>query len=198
VRHGAATAALVALTVTGCAGAAASPTLGAQPTHYLVTLDQLPAPGFTVTEPTHGETVAALAGGDPALAAALRSAGLTASARARFSRTADVAIANGPIDIVETVAAFAGTGGAHQAFAAWAHQLDGVAGAVPMSAGGLGDEAHAVSVQRSDTGVQLVQITVLARVANDLDLVVVSGRYGGTRLDDALPIVQRITAAQRG
>ena len=60
-------------------------------------------------------------------------------------------------------------------------------GAVPTSTGPLGDEAHAISVVRTTSGgLQAVEITVVWRVGNLVNIIVARGRYGGTRLDDAL------------
>jgi hypothetical protein len=42
-----------------------------------------------------------------------------------------------------------------------------------------------------------VQITLEWRVANIINVLVVRGRYGGTRLDDALTLAQRVTPAEQ-
>jgi hypothetical protein len=78
-------------------------------------------------------------------------------------------------------------------FAADAHRLDTADGAAAVSTGPLGDEAHADSIVRSTPGgLQAVQITLEWRNSNVLNLLVVRGRYGGTRLDDALVLAHRI------
>ena len=68
-----------------------------------------------------------------------------------------------------------------------------------MSAGPLGDEAHADSlVMTAPDGVQAVQVTLEWRVANLVVVLIARGRYGGTRLDDALVLAHRQTSIQLG
>jgi hypothetical protein len=88
---------------------------------------------------------------------------------------------------VATAQRFAGVSGASSAYSANVRQLDAIVGAVAASTGPLGDEAHSISVIRTTAGgLQAVEITVVWRVGNLVNIIVARGRYGGTRLDDAL------------
>ena len=167
---------------------AASPSLSTgDPVHDLITIDQLLAPDFTVTSPAARVDAATLASGDSSLASALSKDGLQAAARVEYQRAVDFAVSNGPIDVLSTVERFAAVGGASSAYSASVRQLDAIPGAVPTSTGPLGDEAHAISVVRTTSGgIQAVEITIVWRVGNLVNLVVARGRYGGTRLEDAL------------
>jgi hypothetical protein len=169
-----------------CGGDGPSPAAG-DPLHYLITLDQLVAPGFTITTPAAHVDTTALGEGDAALASALAAEGLRSAARVEYQRSVDFGTSNGPIDIVATVERFAGAAGASSAYATTVRQLDATQGAVPTSTGPLGDEAHSISVVRTTSGgLQAVEITVVWRVDNLVNLIIARGRYGGTRLDDAL------------
>src|ERR1017187_8766232 len=157
------------------------------PLRDLITLDQLVVPGFTVTSAATHVDALALAGGDAALASTLAQDGVESAARVEYQRNVDFGTSNGPIDLMATVERFTATGGAASAYSATVRQLDAIAGAVPASTGPLGDEAHSISVVRPTTGgLQAVEIALVWRVANLLNVIVARGRYGGTRLDDAL------------
>lgn len=177
-------ASLVALAACG----SVSPSLSTgDPLHDLITIDQLVAPDFTATSAPAHIDAATIAAGDGAVLSSLKTDGLQAAARVEYQRDVNFSTSNGPIDIVATVERFAGIGGATSAYGAGVRQLDGVAGAVPVSTGPLGDEAHSTSVVRAAPGgLQAVEITVVWRVRNLVDVMVVRGRYGGTRLEDAL------------
>ena len=184
-------AAVTMLAVAGCGSAVSSLSTG-DPLHYLITIDQLAVSGFTVSGTAQHVDAATLAAGDTAAAAALRKDGLQSAARVEFERILDFSTANGPIDVVATVERFANDAGATSAYAAGIHQLDAASGAVPTSTGPLGDQAHAISVVRTAPGgLQAVEITVLWRVGNLLNIIVARGRYGGTRLADALVLADR-------
>ena len=186
--------AICAVAATACGGAATSGGLTGPATHYLLTLDQLVTPDFAVYEAAHSVDADALAQGDAAEASRLRNAGLRSAARVRFSRTADFATVNGPVDITCTVALFSDAQGAHTIFTADVQSLDAASGAAPVSTGPLGDEAHADSIVRqTPNGLQAVQITLVWRRDNAVNLLVLRGRYGGTRLDDALILAHRIS-----
>jgi hypothetical protein len=175
-----------AIALAGCAGAAPSLST-ADPVHDLLTIDQLVVPGFTVTSPAAHVVATALGAGDAALTSALTVNGLQSAASIEFQRNIDFGTSNGPIDIVATVERFAAVSGASSAFVASVRHCDAVAGAVPTSTGPLGDAAHAISVVRTTPGaLQAVEITVVWRVRNLVNIMVVRGRYGGTRLNDAL------------
>jgi hypothetical protein len=157
------------------------------PLRDLITLDQLVVPGFTVTSAATHVDASVLAGGDAALASTFAHDGVQVAASVEFQRNVDFGTSNGPIDVVATVERFSATGGAANAYSATVRQLDAIAGAVPASTGPLGDEAHSISVVRTTTGgLQAVEIVLVWRVANLVNVIVTRGRYGGTRLDDAL------------
>ena len=167
------------------------------PAHYLVKLSDLASPGFTIDQPAHAADAAELAHENATRAVHLTQDGLQAGAAVRYFRAVDLATANGPIDVVSTVERFATTAGAATAYAADVQDLDAAAGAAAISTGGLGDEAHAVSLVRTaSSGVQAVQITLEWRVANIVNILVVRGRYGATRLDDGLVLAHRTTTRE--
>jgi hypothetical protein len=175
---------LVALAACGTATQSLST---GDPLRDLITLDQLVVPGFTVTSAATHVDASVLAGGDAALASTFAHAGVQSAASVEYQRTVDFGTSNGPIDVVATVERFSATGGAANAYSATVRQLDAIAGAVPASTGPLGDEAHSISVVRTTTGgLQAVEIALVWRVANLVNVIVTRGRYGGTRLDDAL------------
>lgn len=182
--------------VASCGGAS-GPRFTGDPAHYLLRLAQLVSPDFSVDQPGAQVTPATLANGDQQAASQLSDDGFDAAASISFARTVDFATSNGPIEVIDTVARFAGDQGAHSWFSADTRRRDAQSGEVAMSTGGLGDEAHANSVVATTPGgLQAVQITVQWRVANVVVLMQVRGRYGGTRLDDALTLAHRQTSAQ--
>ena len=180
-------AAVAVLIVAASCGSELTGVSTADPLHELITLDQLTAPGFTVLSPATHVGAATLAGGDAVVESALTAGGLQSAASVEFQRTIDFGTSNGPIDVVATVERFAGTGGASTAYSTSVRRLDAVQGAVPTSTGPLGDQAHSISVVRTaPDGLQAVEITVVWRVANLVNIIIARGRYGGTRLADAL------------
>ncbi len=185
-RDGAIAALVLAIGVSACGSA--SPSLStADPLRELITLDQLLTPDFTQTSPPAHVDAATLAAGDPSFEAVLSRDGLQSAARVEYQRGVDFATSNGPIEVVATVERFADAGGASSAYGATVTQLDAIPGAVPTSTGPLGDMAHATSVVRTaSSGVAAVEITVVWRVGNLVNVMVERGRYGGTRLVDAL------------
>ncbi len=192
-------AALVpAIALAACASA--SPPLStADPVHDLITIDQLVVPGFTVTSLSAHLVATTLGAGDAALTSALAGSGLQSAATVEFQRGVDFSTSNGPIDVVATVERFADTGGASSAYGASVRQLDAIQGAVPTSTGPLGGEAHAISLVRTtSSGIQAVEITVVWRVGNLVNIVVARGRYGGTRLEDALVLAGLQTQNESG
>lgn len=159
----------------------------ADPLRSLLTIDQLVTPDFTVSVAAAHVNAAALAGGDATLATALASDGMRSAASVEYQRDVDFGTSNGPIDVVATVERYSGIMGATSAYTATVIHLDAMPGAVPASTGPLGDEAHAISVVRSTpAGIAAVEITVVWRTGNLVNTIVARGRYGGTRLDDAL------------
>ncbi|MBV9100208.1 MAG: hypothetical protein JOZ46_02125 [Candidatus Dormibacteraeota bacterium] len=191
--------AAVAMLLTGCAtGAAASTTLSADPLHYLLTLNDMVSPDFTAGDAAHPVDASALAGGSQAVAQRLAGEGLQAAATVRYFRSVDLATSNGPVDVIDTAERFSSAAGAASSYASDVAVLDSASGAVPVSTGHLGDEAHAVSVVRATaSGLAVVQITLEWRTANVVNVLVVRGRYGGTRLDDALTLASRIVTMER-
>jgi len=185
-----------AVAVVGCDTHAGTegPLVSAPATRYLLTIDQLATPDFTVTDPAHSEDIAALAAADSTSQQQLRDEGFRGAASVRYSRPVEVGTSNGPIDVIATVELFGSSDGAHHAFARTAQRYDSESGAAPVSTGSLGDEAHADSLLRTaPSGIELVQITVVWRVANAVNVLIVRGRYGGARLDDALLLAHRMS-----
>jgi hypothetical protein len=171
----------------------------ANPKGYLITIDQLMVPDFTVSSPAASVNAATFAGGDSAYAAALARDGLQSAASVEYQRSDEFATANGPLDVVATVARFTSLSGATGAYTAGVRQLDARAGATPTSTGPLGDQAHAISIVKATTGgLSAVEITLLWRVGNLLNIIIARGRYGGTRLDDALILAAEQTANETG
>jgi hypothetical protein len=182
-----------ALVLAACgSGGSPSPTLLARPAaSYLLTLDELRTPGFTVVEAAHVV--------DPAsLLVTPQSAGIRDAATARYFRTVPaLTTANGPLDVRTTVLRCASGSGAHSAFSALTRHTDAVTGIVPESAGALGDEAHADQLlTTSPDGVPLVEVTLTWRVANLVNVLVVRGRDAGTGLSDALLLAHAEAAGQ--
>lgn len=185
------------LALLAAACGAAGPRFTADPAHYLLTLTQMASPDFTVDLPAAPLPATGLAGGDAQAARQLAGDGFDVAARVSFQRVVDFNTSNGPIEVINTVARFTGDTGAHAWFAADTKRRDGQSGEVPISTGSLGDEAHADSlVATAPDGLQAVQITVQWRTANVVVLLQVRGRYGGTRLDDALILAHRQTSTQ--
>ena len=181
---------------TACGGAGGPRFTGA-PTQYLLTLSQLESPDFSVDKPAASATPIIVAGGDQEAANQLSDDGFDAAASISFSRTIDFGTSNGPIEVIDTVARFAGDAGAHSWFSADSTRRDRGSGEVALSTGALGDEAHADSqVATAPDGLQAVQITLQWRVANVVVVLQVRGRYGGTRLDDALVLAHKQTSSQ--
>jgi hypothetical protein len=192
-----ATAALM-VTVSACGGTESGLSTG-DPLKYLITIDQLITPDFTVASAAAHVDASTLTGGDSVAAAALRKNGLQSAARVEYQRAADFSTSNGPLDVLATVARFATVAGATSAYGAAVHALDAMPNATPTSTGPLGDEAHAISVVTPTTGgLSAVEITVEWREGNLLNTIITRGRYGGTRLDDALVLTGRQSANETG
>jgi hypothetical protein len=177
---------VAAMTVAACGGTATSPATG-DPLHDLISLDQLVVANFTVSSQATHVDASTLAGGDAALASALAADGLQSAASVEYQRGVDFSTSNGPLDVVATVMRFASIAGATSAYSANVKHLDATTGAVPASTGPLGDEGHSISVVRTTSGgLQAVEIDVVWRLGNLVNIIIARGRYGGTRLDDAL------------
>ena len=174
-----------------------APRFTADASRYLLTLDQLESPDFSVDQAAAPVTATALAGNDSKTALDLDLYGFAGAASVSYARTVDFATSNGPIEVIDTVSRFDSNEGAHSWFALETRHRDAESGEAPLSAGALGDEAHADSnVATTAAGLQAVQVSLEWRVANVVVLVQVRGRYGGTRLDDALTLAHRQTSKQ--
>lgn len=194
---GCAAAAVIGLSACGGAASAGTRPVTAAPQRFALGIDQLATAGFTVESPLHPVGAIEIAAGDAGLAHQLSTNGMQLAAAVQYVRDVDVSMANGPVEVISTVERFAGAAGAASEFTADVRALDAVPGAAPTSTGPLGDEAHADSVVRAAaTGIRAVQITLEWRVNNLLNIIVLRGRYGGTRLDDALSLAQRQTATE--
>ncbi len=180
--------------LSGCGSATAALATG-NPTSYLITIDQLVAPDFTVSSPAAQVSASTLANGDPVAAAQLNLNGLQAAASVEYQRAVEFSTADGPLDVVATAERFATAAGATSEYKAGVQQLDAQPGATPASTGPLGDQAHSISiVKTTSAGLQAVEITLEWRVGNIVNIIITRGRYGGTRLDDALILANLQTA----
>jgi hypothetical protein len=197
-RVGTIAAVVTAIALDACGSASPSLSTG-DPLHDLITIDQLVAPDFTVTSPPAHVGAATLAADDSSVASALSKDGLQSAARVEYERAVDFGVSNGPIDVVATVERFADVSGASSAYGVSVRQVDAIQGAVATSTGPLGDEAHAISIVRTtSSGLEAVEITVVWRVGNLVNFVVARGRYGGTRLDNALVLAGLQTENESG
>jgi hypothetical protein len=188
-----------AAAIAGCDGTSAAVLRGA-PKSYLLSIDQLVAPDFAVDVPPHVLAAGEIAATGSTLGQQVAAAGLVGAASEDFFRvSADLAVLNGPVQVTDTVEEFSSATGAATVYHASVTNLDAVSGSVPVSTGSLGDEAHATMRRAAAPGgVTAVEITVEWRVNNLLDILVVRGRYGGTRLDDALLLAHRQTVTELG
>ncbi len=190
----------VAALTAGCGAAPAAPSLlHGSPRSYLLTIDELVSPDFTVDTAPRDLAAADIAE-SAAAARQLTAAGLLGGAGEEFFRSGvNLADVNGPVQVRDTVEQFASAAGAATVYAADVTRIDSIAGATPISTGALGDAAHATTLTAaSGGGATAVEITVEWRLANLVDVLVVRGRAGGTRLDDALILAHRQTAAELG
>jgi hypothetical protein len=167
--------------------------LSGHATQYLLTIDQLKAPGFTAVEAAHSVSTDTLSAGDSTLASALRTAGVSEAATARWFRDVpELSTSNGPVDVRSTVLRLGGNDAAHTAFQSLVRHTDAVPSMTPVSAGALGDESHADVIESASSGgVRVVEVTVTWRVANLVSVVVLRGRNGGTGLGDALVLAHQ-------
>lgn len=184
----------------GCGQAAAPSTLAGEPATYLLGIDQLVSPDFVLDMAPHSQSPAQVTAATGASTQQLSAAGLLASAEEEFFRPAgNLAEVNGPVQVRDSVEEFSSTPGAATVYGADIARLDKATGATPTSTGALGDAAHAITrVATSAGGVAVIEITVEWRVDNLLDVLVVRGRNGGTRLDDALLLAHRQTTTELG
>jgi hypothetical protein len=189
----------VATAIAGCGNASPQLLHGPAAT-YLLGVDQLVSPDFSLDTPPHPVTVSEIAGSDSAAAQQLTAGGFTSAAGEEFFRTGgNLALTNGPLQIRDTVEEYASVAGAASVYGSDVSRLDAATGAVAVSTGSLGDAAHCTTrTATSPTGDLVVEITVEWRVGNLLDVLVVRGRSGATRPDDALLLAHRQTVIELG
>ncbi|MHB8718771.1 MAG: hypothetical protein ACYDAC_07760 [Candidatus Dormibacteria bacterium] len=182
-----------------CGQGAAAERAPAPPVTQLLTVDQLVAPDFSADVPAHAITAAAVTALDGTGAALLQGNGWRGAAQVDFFRQdSNLAQLDGPVEIQDTAVAFASAAGAHAVFAGDAVHLDSVPGSIAVSTGALGDEAHATQRVVTVAGVDAVEFTVEWRVGSLVDILVVRGRWGGTRLADALLLAHTQTSTEGG
>jgi hypothetical protein len=184
---------LVALLATGC-GSAAPPELHGDPTAYLLTLDQLPSPDFTVYMP------AAAAGAgwlDPASTSAVQDDGLVEAAEVEYYRGVPFATSDGPITLTVAAARFTGAGGAAAAVSRLDSAVGARSGAVQATTSSP-PGGRAVTIEGSLEGVQAVEIVLLWRVENVVNSLDAEGRAGGLALEQLIPLAETQTANEQG
>jgi hypothetical protein len=190
----------VAALITACAGPSSPALLRAAPASYLLGIDQLVSPDFSLDAAPHPLTAAAVAAAGGAAATQLSVAGLTGAAGEDFFRDAPVlAVLNGPAQVTDTVEEFGSAGGAATVYGPDIARLDAERGATAVSTGSLGDAAHTITrTATAADGTVVAEITVEWRVDNLLDILVVRGREGAVRPDDALVLAHRQTVIELG
>jgi hypothetical protein len=193
-------AACAATIAVACGEPAAPSVLRGQPGAYLLTIDQMVSPDFTVDARPHALSAQDIAGADQSRSRQLGAAGLLAAAgEDLFRPTGTLADANGPLQVDDTVEQFSSAAGAAAVYAADVGRFDVLPGASAISTGSLGDAAHAITrTATAPSGTTAVEITVEWRVDNVVNVLVVRGREGGTRPDDAFLLAHRQTATELG
>ena len=175
--------AVAVLLLAGCGSGAsppATPTFFARAASaYLLTLDELRTPGFTVSEAAHDAT------GEACPAATAR----------YFRSVSELATSNGPVDVRTTVLRCPSVGAAAAAYSTLVARTDAVSGETAESAGALGDVAHADELRTTGDGVGLVEVTVTWRTANLVSVLVDRERDAGSGLADALILAHAQAAA---
>ncbi|GAC1337819.1 MAG: hypothetical protein NVSMB29_02760 [Candidatus Dormibacteria bacterium] len=177
----------LALSLAGCAGGATAPAgLEVACPNALLRLDQVSGSNFQLEDPAPSTERAA--GAQPSADAHLRSA-----AEVRYFRpTRDLQTSNGPVDITAGAACYRDPDSASRALAALSAAGDRTPGAIPISAGPLGDEDHA-TVRRASApnGTPLAQITLRWRLSTVLTTMTVRGREGAFGLSDVVGLAAR-------
>jgi hypothetical protein len=190
----------VTAVIAGCAGPISPPPHRAAPATYLLGVDQMVSPDFSVDTAPHAVSATDIAGTDHSTAQQLTSAGLVSAAgEDLFRDVGSLALANGPVQVRDTVEEFQAADGAATVYGSDVSRLDAVKGATAVSTGSLGDAAHATTTTATAAdGVKAVEITLEWRVGNLVDILVVRGRAGATRPDDALLLAHRQTVIELG
>jgi hypothetical protein len=174
---------------TACAQSPGAALSTAPPGRYLLTIDELQTADFVVSEGEHPVGPDWLS---RAASTDVKTAGFQVGAEVMFLRPVGaLSLSNGPTDVRATVVRFIDADAAQRALAAEVAGLDGRPGAQAISTGPLGDAAHAISEVATLQGVEVVQITVVWRARNLVNSIVLHGRYGGARLDDALALAHK-------
>ena len=166
------------------------------PASYLLTIDQMEAPGFLIQTAAHdidANQAPAITGQSADL---LRRTGYILGASVDYFRdTGSISVSNGPIEVISTVQRFSLAQQASDVLRADVSARESDKREQPISTGPLGDEAHAdteLAVAPDADLTQVIQITVEWRVGNLLNILVVRGRYGGARLSDALQLAAAV------
>jgi hypothetical protein len=180
----------VAALITGC-GSSAPAVLRGDPAGYLISLDQLTSPDFTVYQAPGPVGAGWL---DSGSATQIRQDGLAGAAEVEYYRAVWFPTSNGPITLTAAVASFATPPGAAAAMTRLDGALDARAGAIQVSTGSLGDESHAITLQATVESVPAVEIVVVWRVDNLVNSLVAQGRFGGLQLDQVLPLATTQTS----
>ena len=191
--------ALAALWLAACGTVTPQP-LSGRAADYLLQLYEMQTPDFTVYHPVGAVDAGWLV---PGAGSTLQTDGLQETAQVQYwrqslSTVSALAISNGPYVVYATVAKFSSESGADDAMKTLVAGLDSRKGALPASTGPLGNQAHAISEISDYQNVQVIQITVLWRQNNLINSIVVTGRYGGVRLDDALMLAHAQNANELG
>lgn len=189
----------MAVLTIACAAPVTPPLLRAPPTAYLLGIDQLISPDFTYDSTPHRLTAVSIAAAGGAADGQLVAAGFAGGAAEDFFRNVpDLAVVNGPVQIGDTVEEFDSANGAASVYGADLGRLDAEPGSTAVSTGTLGDAAHATTRTARTNGTVVLELTVEWRVDNLLDILVVRGRDGGVRPDDALLLAHRQTVIEIG
>ncbi len=186
--------------VVACGQASVPATLRGQAATYLLSVDQMVSPDFVLDVPPHSLTAADVAATSGVAEAQLSATGFVAAAgEDLFRSTGSLAVANGPVQARDSVEVYSSSSGATSVYRDDVRRLDAVPGAAAASTGALGDAAHATTLTATAAdGTVVIEITVEWRVDNLLDILVVRGRDGATRLDDALLLAHRQTVTELG
>jgi len=161
----------------GCAPQPAPTVIRTDPARLVLTLSELPYPGFQVAAATPDSgrrSNRAEAGGSPAVLHRLEQEGRTTGYSATYTRAVQIASAVGPVVIQSVATAYRTDGDATAALGRDAAGLAG-AGDTRLSAGRVGQAAVAFTSQRSAAQVTYAQYVVEWRELNVVNAVVVEG-----------------------
>ncbi len=176
----------------GCASQGAAPVIRTDPARLVLSLGQLPYPGFqleTATPGTGRRSNPAVAGGSPAALRTLERQGRITGYTRDFDRPVLVSAAVGPV-IIQSVATQYRT--AAEAAAALGRAAAGLvaAGDTQLSAGRVGQAALAFTGQRTAAGVTYGEYIVEWREHNILNGIVIEGNALGLDVGYALTLAR--------